>query len=176
VVDLGAVFKNHVGFQAAMEKLKNEVMASEITLGAEQDRIKGLMKQLKGFDSGTAEYKKLEADVATAMGDWSVTARLQKEAFYARQFQLHGQFYAEIEKAVEQYARANRITAVLRDKKVAAALRQPKAAPADNVGREQIREWIQNPVVYVAPVEAGRHDSSDITPEIIALVNGTAGR
>lgn len=176
VVDLGAVFKNHVGFQAAMEKLKNEVMASEITLGAEQDRIKGLMKQLKGFDSGTAEYKKLEADVATAVGDWSVTARLQKEAFYARQFQLHGQFYAEIEKAVEQYARANRITAVLRDKKVAAALRQPKAAPADNVGREQIREWIQNPVVYVAPVEAGRHDSSDITPEIIALVNGTAGR
>jgi len=32
---------------------------------------------------------------------------------------------------------------------------------------------MQNPVVYVAP---GRHDSSDITPRIIAMLNGKAAR
>lgn len=67
-----------------------------------------------------------------------------------------------------------RITAVLSDEKVATALRQPKAKPAHdgNADGKQLLEWMRSPIVYVAPVEPGRHDSSDITPQNIAMLNG----
>ena len=43
--------------------MRDEVMAAENGLKAERDRINGLVEQLKGFNPGTPEYKKLEAEV-----------------------------------------------------------------------------------------------------------------
>ena len=75
VIDVGYVFKNHVRFKAAMDKMKDEVMAAENGLKAERDRINGLMEQIKGFNVGTPEYKKLEAEIAKAQGDFNVNAQ-----------------------------------------------------------------------------------------------------
>ena len=60
-------------------------MAAENGLKAERDRINGLMEQIKGFNPGTPEFKKLESEVAKAQGDFNVNAQLQKKDFMERE-------------------------------------------------------------------------------------------
>ena len=157
VIDVGYVFKNHVRFKAAMDKMKDEVMAAENGLKAERDRINGLMEQIKGFNVGTPEYKKLEAEIAKAQGDFNVNAQLQKKDFMDREAKVYLQVYTEIEKAVEQFAREHRIAVVHRF----------DGEPVDNSDRNQILRGITKPIVYLEP-------GIDITPDILKMLNGSA--
>jgi len=156
VIDVGYIFKNHVRFKAAMDRMKDEVMAAENGLKAERDRINGLMEQIKGFNVGTPEYKKLEADIAKAQGDFNVNAQLQKKDFMDREAKVYLQVYTEVEKAVEQFAREHRIAIVHRF----------DGEPLDTSDRNQILRGITKPIVYL---ESG----IDITPDILKLLNAT---
>jgi len=156
VIDVGYIFKNHVRFKAAMDKMKDEVMAAENGLKAERDRINGLMEQLKGFNVGTAEYKKLEAEVAKGQGDFNVNAQLQKKDFMDREAKVYMQVYAEIEQAVSQFARQHGIAVVHRF----------DGDPVDSSDRNRILGNITRPIVY--------HDPQiDITPDILRMLNAT---
>lgn len=157
VIDVGYVFKNHTRFKGAMDKMKDEVMAAENGLKAERDRINGLMEQIKGFNVGTPEYKKLEAEVAKAQGDFNVNAQLQKKDFMEREAKVYLQVYSEIEKAVEQFAREHRIAVVHRF----------DGEPVDNSDRNQILRGITKPIVYLEP-------GIDITPDVLKMLNGPA--
>jgi len=157
VIDVGYVFKNHARFKAAMDKMKDEVMAAENGLKAERDRINGLMEQIKGFNVGTPEYKKLEAEIAKAQGDFNVNAQLQKKDFMEREAKVYLQVYTEVEKAVEQFAREHRIAVVHRF----------DGEPVDNSDRNQILRGITKPIVYLEP-------GIDITPDILKMLNGPA--
>jgi len=157
VIDVGYIFKNHTRFKGAMDKMKDEVMAAENGLKAERDRINGLMEQIKGFNVGTPEYKKLEAEVAKAQGDFNVNAQLQKKDFMEREAKVYLQVYSEIEKAVEQFAREHRIAVVHRF----------DGEPVDNSDRNQILRGITKPIVYLEP-------GIDITPDVLKMLNGPA--
>jgi Skp family chaperone for outer membrane proteins len=157
VIDVGYIFKNHTRFKGAMDKMKDEVMAAENGLKAERDRINGLMEQIKGFNVCTPEYKKLEAEVAKAQGDFNVNAQLQKKDFMEREAKVYLQVYSEIEKAVEQFAREHRIAVVHRF----------DGEPVDNSDRNQILRGITKPIVYLEP-------GIDITPDVLKMLNGPA--
>jgi Skp family chaperone for outer membrane proteins len=157
VIDVGYIFKNHAGFKSAMDRMKDEVMAAENGLKSERDRINGLMEQIKGFNVGTPEYKKLEAEIAKAQGDFNVNAQLQKKDFMDREAKVYLQVYSQIEKAVEQFAREHRIAVVLRF----------DGEPVDNSDRNQILRGITKPIVYLEP-------GIDITPDILKMLNGPA--
>jgi Skp family chaperone for outer membrane proteins len=157
VIDVGYIFKNHARFKGAMDKMKDEVMAAENALKSERDRINGLMEQLKGFNVGTPEYKKLEAEIAKAQGDFNVTAQLQKKDFMDREAKVYLQVYTDIERAVAQFAREHGIAVVLRF----------DGDPVDGADRNQILRGITKPIVYY---EAG----NDITPDILRMLNGAA--
>ncbi len=157
VIDVGYIFKNHARFKGAMDKMKDEVMAAENSLKSERDRINGLMEQLKGFNVGTPEYKKLEAEIAKAQGDFNVTAQLQKKDFMDREAKVYLQVYTDIERAVAQFAREHGIAVVLRF----------DGDPVDGADRNQILRGITKPIVYY---EAG----NDITPDILRMLNGAA--
>lgn len=157
VIDVGYVFKNHTRFKTAMDKMKDEVLAAENSLKGERDRINGLMEQLKGFNVGTPEYKKLEAEVAKAQGDFSVNAQLQKKDFMDREAKVYLQVYTEVEKAVAQFAREHAIAVVFRF----------DGDPVDGGDRNQILRGITKPIVFY---EAG----NDITPDVLKMLNGTA--
>ena len=157
VIDVGYIFKNHVRFKAAMDKMKDEVMAAENALKGERDRINGLMEQLKGFNVGTPEYKKLEAEVAKAQGDFSVNAQLQKKDFMDREAKVYLQVYNEIERAVSQFARDNGIAVVHRF----------DGDPVDSADRNRILGSITKPIVYYDP-------QIDITPDVLRMLNGAA--
>ena len=157
VIDVGYIFKNHAGFKAAMDRMKDEVMAAENGLKSERDRINGLMEQIKGFNVGTPEYKRLEAEIAKAQGDFNVNAQLQKKDFMDREAKVYLQVYSQIEKAVEQFAREHRIAVVHRF----------DGEPVDNSDRNQILRGITKPIVYQEP-------GIDITPDILKMLNGPA--
>jgi Skp family chaperone for outer membrane proteins len=157
VIDVGYIFKNHARFKAKMDKMKDEVMAAENSLKAERDRINGLMEQLKGFNPGTAEFKKLEAEIAKGQGDFNVTAQLQKKDFMDREAKVYLEVYTEIEKAVAQFARQHGIAVVFRF----------DGDPIDGADRNQILRGITKPIVHY---EAG----NDITPDILTMLNGAA--
>ena len=157
VIDVGYIFKNHVRFKQKMDRMKDEVMAAENSLKAERDRINGLMEQIKGFNVGTPEYKKLEAEIAKGQGDFNVTAQLQKKDFMDREAKVYLEVYTEIEKAVSQFARQHGIAVVFRF----------DGDPVDAMDRNQILRGITKPIVHY---EAG----NDITPDIIKLLNGPA--
>jgi Skp family chaperone for outer membrane proteins len=157
VIDVGYIFKNHARFKGAMDKMKDEVMAAENALKSERDRINGLMEQLKGFNVGTPEYKKLEAEIAKAQGDFNVTAQLQKKDFMDREAKVYLQVYTDIERAVAQFAREHGIAVVLRF----------DGDPVDGADRNQILRGITKPIVYY---EGG----NDITPDILRMLNGAA--
>ena len=144
-------------FKAAMDKMKDEVMAAENALKADRDRINGLMEQLKGFNVGTPEYKKLEAEIAKGQGDFNVNAQLQKKDFMEREAKVYLQVYTEVEKAVAQFAREHAIAVVFRF----------DGDPVDGGDRNQILRGITKPIVFY---EAG----NDITPDVLKMLNGTA--
>jgi Skp family chaperone for outer membrane proteins len=155
VIDVGYIFKNHVRFKAAMDKMKDEVLAAENGLKAERDRINGLMEQIKGFNVGSPEYRNLEGEVAKAQGDFNVNAQLQKKDFMDREAKVYLQVYAEIERAVSQFARENRIAVVQRF----------DGEPIDEADRNRILSSITKPIVYYDP-------QIDITPDILRMLNG----
>ncbi len=157
VIDVGYVFKNHVRFKQKMDRMKDEVMAAENSLKSERDRINGLMEQIKGFNVGTPEYKKLEAEIAKGQGDFNVTAQLQKKEFMDREAKVYLEVYTEIEKAVSQFARQHGIAVVFRF----------DGDPVDPADRNQILRGITKPIVHY---EGG----NDITPDILKLLNGPA--
>jgi Skp family chaperone for outer membrane proteins len=157
VVDVGYIFKNHARFKAAMEKMKDEVMAAENALKAERDRINVLMEQLKNFNVGTPEHRKLEAEVAKAQGDFNVNAQLQKKDFMDREAKVYLQVYNEIERAVSQFARDNGIAVVHRF----------DGDPVDSSDRNRILGSITKPIVYFDP-------QIDITPQVLKMLNGAS--
>jgi Skp family chaperone for outer membrane proteins len=157
VIDVGYIFKNHTRFKAAMDKMKDEVLAAENGLKAERDRINGLMEQLKGFNVGTPEYRRLEGDIAKAQGDFSVNAQLQKKDFMDREAKVYMQVYAEVEQAVAQFARQHGIAVVHRF----------DGEPVDNSDRNRILGNITKPIVFF-------DTQIDITPDILRMLNGGA--
>jgi len=154
VIDVGYVFKNHARFKGAMDRMKEEVMAAENTLKADRDRINGMMEQIKGFNPGTPEFKKLESEIAKAQGDFNVDAQLQKKEFMDREAKVYLSVYTEVEKAVEQFAREHRIAIVHRF----------DGDQIDNSDRNQILRGITKPIVYIEP-------GIDITPDILKMLN-----
>jgi len=155
VIDVGYIFKNHARFKSAMDKMRDEVLAAENSLKGERDRVNGLMEQLKGFNVGTPEYRKLEAEIAKAQGDFNVNAQLQKKDFMDREASVYMQVYGEIERAVSQFAREHGIAVVHRF----------DGEPVDTGDRNRILGNITKPIVY--------HDPQiDITPDILRMLNG----
>jgi Skp family chaperone for outer membrane proteins len=132
-------------------------MQAENALKAERDRINSLMETLKGFNVGTPEYKKLEAEVAKAQGDFSVNAQLQKKDFMDREAKVYLQVYSEIERAVSQFARDNGIAVVHRF----------DGDPVDSSDRNRILGSITKPIVYFDP-------QIDITPQVLKMLNGAS--
>jgi len=158
VVDVGEIFKQHKKFKEKMDKMKDEVLAAENALKRERDRIAGLVEQLKGLNVGTPDYRKLEAEVAKAQGDFNVNAQLQKKDFMEREAKVYLEVYQEIEANVKAFAQHYQIDIVHRF----------DGEPIDPTDRNRILGGITKPIVYYSK-------SIDITDAIIKMIDPNAG-
>ena len=114
VIDIGAVFKDHVRFKAMMDKLKADVQAADQSFKGETEKINKSVKQLQDLKPGTPDYKRLEEQVTKEQSDISARASLQKKAFMERRAKIYYSVYQEIQDEVKYYAEAKGVGLVVR--------------------------------------------------------------
>ncbi len=153
VVDISYIFKKHERFRASMESMKKEMETIEGQLKADREKIAQAEQQRNTYNVGTAEYKRLDEEVARMMADFQLKmGRLRKE-FLEREAKVYYQTYLEVVDAVNMYAKRQNIGLVLRF----------NGEPVDPNRREDVLREINKPVVA--------QDQVDITPDVLILLN-----
>jgi len=153
VVDISAIFKRHNRFKATMENMKKEMEAIETELKADREKVAQTEQQRNTFNAGTAEYKKLDEDVARMMAEFQLKMGRQRKEFMEREAKVYYQTYLEVVDAVNYYAKRQNIGLVLRF----------NGEAIDPNRRDEVLREINKPVVV--------QDSIDITGDVLVLLN-----
>ena len=154
VIDIGAVFKDHLRFKAMMEKLKTDVQAADQSFKGETEKINKSVKQLQDLKPGAPDYKRLEEQITKEQSDISARASLQKKAFMEREAKIYYAVYQEIQDEVKYYAEAKGVGIVVRHNSDA----------IDPNNRNSVMAGINKTVVFQQP-------GLDITNPILTELN-----
>jgi Skp family chaperone for outer membrane proteins len=157
VVDVAYIFKNHTRFKQQMEAMKQKVDAAESELKRDQDDYKKMADQLKTYQPGSPDYKKVEADMLKKQGDINLKVSLQKKDFMEQEGHIYFNVSREIDDAVKVLATKNNIVLVLRF----------NGDPVDPVDRNDILRGINKPIVFY-------DQRMDITPYVLQDLNRSA--
>jgi Skp family chaperone for outer membrane proteins len=157
VIDVAYIFKNHARFKQTVDAMKDEIERVEAVLKKERNEINALAEQLKTFNPGTPEYKRMQADLVQRQADFQAKATVQRNDFMERESKIYYNVYREIETVVRDFAMQNGISLVVRF----------NGDPVDASSREDILRGINRPIVYVEP-------RLDITPDILKILNRSA--
>jgi Skp family chaperone for outer membrane proteins len=153
VVDVGYIFKNHQRFRSTMEAMKTELEGIEQGLKTKREAIAQKEQQRQEYNIGSAEYKKLDEELAREKANFNVEMTQLRKEFMEREAKVYYQTYLEVDSTVKYYAERNEIGLVLRFNGEEPDPNQPR----------QVLESINKQVVY--------QNSIDITPDILALLN-----
>ena len=153
VVDISYIFKKHERFKATMESMKKEMETIEGELKGDREKIAGQEQQRNQFNAGSAEYKKMDEDIARQMAEVNLKMGKLRKEFLEREAKVYYQTYLEVVDAVKYYAKRQNIGLVLRF----------NGEPVDPNRRDDVLREINKPVVV--------QDQIDITPDVLALIN-----
>lgn len=160
VVDISYIFKKHDRFKTQMEQMKKEMEAIETELKADREKIAQQEQQRNQYNAGSAEYKKMDEDIARQMAEFNLKMGKLRKDFMEREAKVYYQTYLEIVDAVKYYCKRQNIGLVLRF----------NGEPVDPLRRDEVLREINKPVVL--------QDQIDITPDVLALLNrdGSGGQ
>ena len=153
VVDISYIFKKHERFKATMEQMKKEMETIEGELKGDREKIAQQEQQRNQFNVGSAEYKKMDEDIARQMAEFNLKMGKLRKEFLEREAKVYYQTYLEVVDAVKYYAKRQSIGLVLRF----------NGEPVDPNRRDDVLREINKPVVV--------QDQIDITPDVLALIN-----
>ena len=153
VIDIANIFKNHIRFNEKMKEIKAEIDAFEASIRGEQTKFNQKREALVQFQPSSAEYKKLEEELARMQSEVQVQVGLKRKTFLEQEAKEYYKTYKEIEQSVAVFAQQNRIGLVLRF--------NGEEMKADN--RESVLQGVNKAVVY--------HDRLDITEWILRDLN-----
>ncbi len=153
VVDISYIFKKHERFKTTMEQMKKEMETIENDLKADREKIAQQEQQRNTYNVGSAEYKKMDEDIARQMADFNLKMGKLRKDFLEREAKVYYQTYLEVIDAVKYYAKQHNIGLVLRF----------NGEPVDPNRRDDVLREINKPVVV--------EDNIDITPDVLALLN-----
>ena len=157
VVDVSYIFKQHQGFKQKMEGMKQQMQTIDAQMKGKRDEIAQLEQQKTSYTPGSQEFKSLDENIARAKANFSLdTTKLRKD-FLEREAKIYYETYLEVDQAVQYYATRNNIGLVLR-------FDGEKVDP--NI-REDVLRGINKAVVF--------QNNIDITPDVLAMLNGEAG-
>lgn len=114
VIDVKYIFENHARFKQAMDVMKRDADEFEGYIRNRQKALRDRSEQGKEFNPGTAEYKKIEEEVAKMASDLQVETALKRKEFLEREARLYFTTYNEISDRVGRFAEENGISLVLR--------------------------------------------------------------
>lgn len=153
VVDISYIFKKHERFKATMDQMKKEMETIENDLKADREKIAQQEQQRNQYNVGSAEYKKMDEDIARQMAEFNLKMGKIRKEFLEREAKVYYQTYLEVVDAVKYYAKRQNIGLVLRF----------NGEPVDPNRRDDVLREINKPVVV--------QDQIDITPDVLALIN-----
>lgn len=153
VVDISYLFKNHERFKATMESMKKEMETIETELKADREKIALQEQERNRLQVGSADYKKMDEEIARKMADFNLKMGKLRKDFLEREAKVYYQTYLEVVDAVKYYAQRQQIGLVLRF----------NGEPVDPNRRDDVLREINKPVVV--------QDQIDITPDVLALIN-----
>lgn len=114
VLDVGKVFRDHVGFNQRMEDIKKEIQAFEADINRQRQGLSNESKALQQYKAGSPEYKQLETTLAQKTSDLQLRMQLKRKELLEREAQLYYQTYQQIVAAVARIAEQNKISLVVR--------------------------------------------------------------
>ena len=153
VVDISYIFKKHARFKSTMESMKKEMETIETELKADREKIGQQEQQRNQYNVGSAEYKKMDEEIARQMAEFNLKMGKLRKEFLEREAKVYYQTYLEVVDAVKYYAKRQNIGLVLRF----------NGEPVDPNRRDDVLREINKPVVV--------QDQIDITPDVLALLN-----
>jgi Skp family chaperone for outer membrane proteins len=159
IIDMGYIFKQHAGFQAASAEMRKVAQAAEAEFKGKKETIQKMMQKIETYNKGSAEYKQLEQEITKAQADMQVEFKLAQKSFVERESKIYYEVYQQVLEEVKRYAESAGIVLVLRF----------NGDPADKNNPEEIGREVNNLIVYY-------HQAIDITPIIRDRLNGQTPR
>jgi len=156
LIDITKVFKEHAGFNAAMEAMKQEVESFEAYIRQERSKGQKMAEQLKEFKIGSPEYKGLETDIAKLSTDLQVEAQLKRKDFMQREAKVYYDTYLDVQAKVKSFADRNGIDIV----------QSYSSEPMNLEDRNSVLQGVNQPIVY--------QKNRDITNFIVRAVTKTS--
>ncbi|HVT27712.1 MAG TPA: OmpH family outer membrane protein [Lacipirellulaceae bacterium] len=153
VVDISYIFKKHARFKATMEQMKKEMEQIEAELKSDREKIAAEEQERNKYNVGSADYKKMDDDIAKKMAEFNLKMGRLRKDFLEREAKVYYQTYLEVVDAVKYYSKQHNIGLVLRF----------NGEPVDPNRRDDVLREINKPVVV--------EDQIDITPDVLALLN-----
>lgn len=138
VVDIGYIFKNHARFTQMMERMKQEVKASDEQFRARGKDIETRVKQLESYKPDSAEFKRLEAKTARRHAQIQADMTIKRKEFLWKEGEVYYAIYQEIQKEVKAFADNHGIGLVLLF----------RADEIDSSNRASVLQGVSRPVVY----------------------------
>jgi len=114
VVDIGLIFKEHVGFKNKMEDIKKDLEAYDTQMRGQAKRMEELRNQLGQYNPGTPNYKSIEEEMARLRKDLEVDAELKRKEILEREARVYYDVYNEVVNHIRYFANRNGIALVLR--------------------------------------------------------------
>ncbi len=155
VVDVSYIFKNHNGFNAAMESMKKQVEQYEEHLRTQQNALMKEKERLSSFRPGTPDYDSLERSLADRGAKLQVDMQMKRKEFLEREAKVYYQVYEHVAAAIREFADQNGIELVLRY----------SGEAMDPANRQSVLQGVNRPIVY--------HRDLDITSEVLDRLNRT---
>jgi Skp family chaperone for outer membrane proteins len=152
VVDISFIFKNYPQFTTAIEALKGEMEKADGALKADRDRLARMEEERNTQKPGTAEFKRLDEELARQKAEFSIKQGTVRRDFLEREAKIYYTTYGQVADAVKRYASGNNIGMVLRF----------NGDAIDSNQREDVMRAIMQPIVYQSNI--------DITPEVLLVL------
>jgi Skp family chaperone for outer membrane proteins len=153
VIDINYIYENHERFKADMEAFKNQVQAADNKLKGDYTEIQKMGEQLKGYNAGSPDYKRIEEEATKLTVQFNVKKASQAKELMEREAALYYGLYREIQQELQYFAKQNSIRLILRFNR----------EPVDQNDRKSVLNEINKAVVL--------HDRLDITEVILAELN-----
>lgn len=156
VIDVAYIFKNHVRFNAQMNDMKRDIDAFDAQMRDESQKLQKKQEQMTSFAPTSAEFKKLDEELAHLKSDFQIRIQAKKREFLEQEARVYYGIYREVEDTVASFAQRNRIGLVLR-------FTADEMKPDD---RATVLQGVNKPVVY--------QQNLDITSHILNQLNAGA--
>jgi Skp family chaperone for outer membrane proteins len=153
VIDINYIYENHERFKADMEAFKNQVQGADNKLKGDYTEIQKMGEQLKGYNAGSPDYKRIEEEATKLTVQFNVKKASQAKELMEREAALYYGLYREIQQELQYFAKQNNIRLILRFNR----------EPVDQNDRKSVLNEINKAVVL--------HDRLDITEVILAELN-----